>query len=406
MKKIILTEEQVKFVVSSIIEEQIGFEKQDDVNVILSTKDPKITSRYAKRTLQSMVNGAGGQWDPKTKQPIDSPEITQTVSQMKNLMDDKSAQIFDSMKQLNHNFYYYVIASYNNGTLGGQVKNKKIVVDNETTITQEMVSPGKEGEEIDVPVVEQGYEIFSPPKVEQPMQFAYNEATMTPEFINYINENLLKPIDEGIQNMTANLQKEGREAANLYINKLQITSSSSTIPNGVSKRTFGGKIPTFKELSDARAKVVYDFITKELAKRRAEINPQGVIINSNGTNAGKMITVKNGDKMIELDGTGTSGEAYVGQNKEELIKNQRVEFVVEFAVKGSTPPQSTKIKLDPIPPQFAPVEKTDFMVRFTATGRNIFKFRPNLRLRITLPSLRRGSFIKRGRPIPCPKFRR
>lgn len=406
MKKIILTENQVKFVVDSMIEEQIGFERQDDVNVILSTKDPKIAKQYSNRTITSMMNAAGANWDPKTKKPVETPEFTQTVNEMKSLMDESSAQIFDSMAQLNPNFYYYVVSSYLNGTLGGQVKNKKIVVDNEVTIKQEMIDPGKPGGEVDVPVVEQGYEIFSPPKIQQPMQFAYNEAIMTPEFITYINENLLGAIDEGIANMTAKLQEDGRAASNLYINKLQITSSSSTIPNGVSKRTFPGKVPTFKELSDARAKVVYDYLVKEFAKRKAEINPSGVVINSDGTNAGQMLTLKNGDKMVQLDGTGTSGEAYVGQDKEQLIKNQRVEFVVEFAVKGKTPPQSTKVKIDPIPPQFAPVEKTDFMVRFTAKGRNIFKFRPNLNIRITLPRLSFGLFSKRGKGIPCPKFRR
>jgi hypothetical protein len=403
MRRIIITEEQVKFVVDRMIEEQIGFQKQDDVNVVLSTKDPKIATNFANRTLTSMFNAVGLQWDPKTKQPLPNPELDKTVSQMKGLMDESSAQIFDSMKQLNPNFYYYIVLAYQRGTLGGQVKNKKIVVDNQVTIKQEMIDPGKPGSEIEVPVVEEGYEIFSPPKVQQPMQFAYNEAIMTPDFVNYINENLLAAIDEGVQNMTSNLEKKGRTAANLYINKLQITSSSSTIPNGVSKRTFPGKVPTFKELSEARARVVYDYITKELVKRKAEINPSGVVINSDGANAGQTMTLKNGDKMVELDATGTSGPAYVGQNKEDLIKNQRVEFVVEFAVKGKTPPQSQTVKIDPIPPQFAPVEKTDFIVRFTATGRNIFKFRPNLNIRITLPNLRLGLFSKRGKGVACPR---
>ena len=118
-----------------------------------------------------------------------------------------------------------------------------------------------------------------------------------------------------------------------------------------------------------------------------------------------MITIKSGDKMIEVDGTGTSGEAYIGQNKEELIKNQRVELGFAFAVRGSNPPKSEKVKLDPIPPQFAPVEVTDFMVRFTATGRNIFKLRPNLTLpRITLPRISFRGLFGRGTSMPCPKF--
>jgi hypothetical protein len=404
MRKIVLTENQIKFVLDSMLEEQVGFERQDNVNVIISTKDPKITSKFASRSLKSMVIASGGSWDPKTNKPVDDPEFNNVVNQMKKFMDQSSVQIFDSMKQLNPNFYYYIVKAYNDGTLGGQVKNKKIVVDNEKTIKQEMVAPGQEGKEVQVPVVEEGYEIFSPPQVQQPMQFTFNEAIMTPDFVQYINDNLLGPMDEGIQNMTAKLEKQGRSATDVYINKLQISSSCSTIPNGISKRTFPNKVPTFKELSDARAKVVYDYLVKELTKRKAKFNQQGVSINSDGTNAGQSISIKNGNQTIQVDGTGSSGEPYNGQNKEELMKYQRVEFIIEFAVRGNTPPQSKTVKIDPIPPQFAPVEKNDFIVRFTATGRNIFKFRPNININLTLPSLRLGLFQKRGKGIPCPRF--
>ena len=106
MRRIIITEEQVKFVVDKMIQEQIGFQKQDDVNVVISTKDPKIAKNFANRTLTSMFTAVGLQWDPKTKQPLPNPELDKTVSQMKGLMDESSAQIFDSMKQLNPNFYW------------------------------------------------------------------------------------------------------------------------------------------------------------------------------------------------------------------------------------------------------------------------------------------------------------
>jgi hypothetical protein len=403
MRKIVLTENQIKFVLDSVLEEQVGFKRQDSVNVIISTKDPKIANKFANRQLKSMVIASGGSWDPKTNKPVDDPEFNNMVNEMKKFMDQSSVQIFDSMKQLNPNFYYYIVKAYNDGTLGGQVKNKKIVVDNEKTIKQEMVAPGQEGKEVQVPVVEEGYEIFSPPQVQQPMQFTFNEAIMTPDFVQYINDNLLGPMDEGIQNMTAKLEKQGRFATDVYINKLQISSSCSTIPNGVSKRTFPNKVPTFKELSDARAKVVYDYLVKELTKRKAKFNQQGVSINSDGTNAGQSISIKNGNQTIQVDGTGSSGEPYNGQNKEELMKYQRVEFIIEFAVRGTTPPQSKTVKIDPIPPQFAPVEKNDFIVRFTATGRNIFKFRPNININLTLPNLRLGLFQKRGKGIACPK---
>jgi hypothetical protein len=235
------------------------------------------------------------------------------------------------------------------------------------------------------------------------MQFQFNEAIMTPQFVQYIRENILKPLDEGIQNMTANLQKDGRSAVDVWVDKLTIKSSCSTIPNGKSVKTFPGKVPTFKELSEARANVVYKFITDELNKRKAKYNQSGIVIDSNGTNAGQQIEIKSGKNMITVDGTGTSGEAYVGQDKNELIKYQRVDFLLEYAVRGTTPPQSKTVKVDPIPPQYAPVEVTDFMVRFTATGRNIFKFRPNLNIKITLPRLRFG-FGGTPKSMRCPKF--
>ena len=141
-----------------------------------------------------------------------------------------------------------------------------------------------------------------------------------------------------------------------------------------------------------------------LTKRNAKFNQEGIVINSNGTNAGKMITIKNGNKMIEVDGTGTSGDAYVGQDKQELVKNQRVDMTFAFAVRGTNPPKTGKATIDPIPPQFAPTEVTDFMVRFTATGRNILKLRPNISLRITLPRISLGGLFGRGTSMPCPKF--
>jgi hypothetical protein len=407
MRKIVLTENQIKFVLDSMLEEQVGFEKQDNVNVIISTKDPRHSKFFSTKDLGYMVKRAGLRWNDKTKSVVPDKEMdnefNQNVSKMKSMMDSASSQVFDSILTANPKFYYYCIYLFMNDQFGSQTKNKKIVVDNEKTIKQEMVAAGQEGKEVQVPIVEEGYEIFSPPQIQQPMQFTFNEAIMTPDFVQYINDNLLGPMDEGIQNMTAKLEKQGRTATDVYINKLQISSSCSTIPNGVSKRTFPNKVPTFKELSEARAKVVYDYLVKELTKRKAKFNQQGVSINSDGTNAGQSISIKNGNQTIQVDGTGSSGEPYNGQNKDGLIKYQRVEFIIEFAVRGTTPPQSKTVKVDPIPPQFAPVEKNDFIVRFTATGRNIFKFRPNLNINITLPSLRLGLFQKRGKGMACPR---
>lgn len=412
MKRIIITEQQARFVMDKMIEEKVGFEKQTGVNVILSTKDPKTVKGYENRSLSQLAFVTNAGFDKKNNSILEPPnkEFLKTLSEIKGKMDETSAQIFDTIKVKNPKFYLWVIATYM-GAGGGDVfggrdtKNKKIVVDNSSTIKQEMVSPGKEGQEVEIPTVEQGYEMSTSPKIEQPMQFQFNEATMTPQFIQYINENIFGGIDEAIKNMTEELQKNGRNAVDVYVNKIEVSSSCSTIPNGKSKVSFPGVVPTFKELSDARAKSVYDYLIAGLTKRNAKFNQSGIIINSNGTNAGKQITIKSGDKMIEVDGTGTSGEPYVGQDKKELIKNQRVELGFAFAVRGSNPPKTQKVKLDPIPPQFAPVEVNDFMVRFTSTGRNILKLRPNIGLpRITLPSISLRGIFGRGTSMPCPKF--
>ena len=130
MKKIIITEEQAKFVMDKMIEEQIGFEKQRDINNIISTKDPRHTKYFEGKKVGDMARRAGLVWDNKTNQPAAddnaNKRFNQTVSQMKSMMDETSAQIFDSMLTKNPNFYYYVVSAMNNGVFGIQTKNKKI----------------------------------------------------------------------------------------------------------------------------------------------------------------------------------------------------------------------------------------------------------------------------------------
>jgi hypothetical protein len=119
MRRIIITEEQVKFVVDRMIEEQIGFDKQSDINNIISTKDPRHTKYFVGKKVGDMARRAGLVWDNKTNQPKPDEKadryFNQTVSKMKSMMDETSAQIFDSMLIKNPNFYYYVVSAMNNG---------------------------------------------------------------------------------------------------------------------------------------------------------------------------------------------------------------------------------------------------------------------------------------------------
>jgi hypothetical protein len=147
--------------------------------------------------------------------------------------------------------------------------------------------------------------------------------------------------------------------------------------------------------------VVYDYIVEGIKQRNGVINPEGIEIDSQGTNAGKQISVKSGNQTLTLDGTGTSGPEYNGQNKDELKKYQRVDLTFDFAVKGTTPPpQSEPVPTEPIPEELVPISQTDFIVRFSATGRKRLKL--NIRLpQITLPDISlKGLFVRKG-VLPC-----
>jgi hypothetical protein len=383
-----------------LVSEQLVSVKQNrGVDKVISSRDPEIEQYLSQIDVKEYSRLIG----------IQSNAFKEGLDEMKGLMDELSLQVFEKMRVDNPKFYLYAISTYLGparipGRYGvgvfdeKKLKNKKIVVDNSVSIESNKTS-GKVGEVPTVPIVEQGYEMITPPTVQQPMQFEFNEAIMTPEFMKYIDENIFGAIDEGIKNMTEEIQKEGRKAVDVYVDKIMLKSSSSTIPNGVSKRTFPGKVPTFKELSDERAKVVYNYLVQGLQKRNAYINPEGIAIDSNGTNAGKEITVKSGDKTLKLDGTGTSGAEYNGQNKQELIKNQRVELTFSYAVRGTTPPIQDTAETDDIPPALVPETANDFIVRFGGEGRKALTFRIP---KINIPIFSKGGYYNKGVKLSCP----
>ena len=380
-------------------EQLVSVEQNRSVDKVISSRDPEIDQYLSQVDVQEYSRLIG----------IQTKAFKQGLDEMKGLMDELSLKVFEKMRVDNPKFYLYVISTYlGTARVPGQygvgvfdekkLKNKKIVVDNSVSIEANKTS-GKVGEVPTVPIVEQGYEMITPPTIQQPDQFEFNEAIMTPKFMKYVDENIFGSIDEGIRNMTQAIQNEGREVVDVYVDKIIIKSSSSTIPNGVSNRTFPGKIPTFKELSDARAKVVYDYLVQGLQKRNAYINPEGIVIDSNGTNSGKQITVKSGDKTLKLDGTGTSGDEYNGQNKEELRKNQRVELSFGYAVRGTSPPLEDTTETDDVPPSVLPETANDFIVRFGGQGRKRLEFRIP---KISIPIFSKGGYYNKGVKMSCP----
>lgn len=389
--------------------------EQAGIDLIYSTKDPRVIKWMSEYDLRGWALGTDRGWNNKTNTLADrpGPHFKKALNEMQRKMDEKSLEVFNTMAIENPIFYLFIFHVFmgprNRGvskrdTFGDNLfdegrlgtKKQKIVVDNSTTI-QEELQPSEETQSKDSGV-EQGYEMITPPTIEQPVQFDYNEAVMTPAFIEYINKTIFGGIDEAIKVMSDTMIKNGRKPAGVWVNKLKINASSSTIPNGVSKITFPGKVPTFQELSDARAKVVYNYLIEGLKNRNATINPEGVEINTKGTNTGKQITVKSGNQTLKLDGTGTSGPEYKGQNKDEFKKYQRVDLTFEFAVKGETPPKSEPQDSDEIPPQLVPTSQTDFMVRFTARGRKKYLWDG---FYIQLPTLKAPGYHTKKAQMKC-----
>jgi hypothetical protein len=395
-----------------LMSEQVKIKQNRGVERILSTRDPNIEKYLNQKDLDTYSREMG----------VSSKRFNEEVDEMKGLMDELSLSTFEKMRVDNPKFFLYVVSSYAGPRSAGgknilgkyqvkygdgvfddsyvNYKNKKIVVDNSTTIKNE-VALGKVGEVPTVPIEEQGYQMITSPEIKQPMQFAYNEAVMTPEFKKYIDDEIFGSIDEGIKNMTVAIQEEGRKPVDVYVPKMILKSSCSTTPNGVSKQTFPGKIPTFQELSDARAKVVYDYLVQGLQKRNAYFNPEGIVIDSKGTNAGKQIKIKSGDKTITVDGTGTSGPEYTGQKgeREELAKYQRVELSLDYAVRGTTPPLGGDAEPDNIPSEFIPETENEFIVRFTAAGRKRLEIRIP---KITIPGFSNGGYYNKRIKFGCP----
>ena len=398
-----------------LMSEQVSVKQNRGVDQIVSSRDPSVEKYLSQFDDPEWIGRSVG---------IYTKEGKEKLGEMIGLMDETSRKVFEQMRVNNPKFYFYLFSLYAGprdnfqynifGKLNRnkryseyrsifsdwKLKDKKIVVDNNTTIKNEVAS-GKVGEVPTVPIEEQGYQMITSPEIKQPMQFAYNEAVMTPEFKKYIDDEIFGAIDEGIKNMTVAIQEEGRKAVDVYVPKMILKSSCSTIPNGVSKQTFPGKIPTFQELSDARAKVVYDYLVQGLQKRNAYFNPEGIVIDSKGTNAGKQIKIKSGDKTITVDGTGTSGPEYTGQKgeREELAKYQRVDLSLDYAVRGTTPPLGGDAEPDNIPSELIPETENEYIVRFTGTGRKRLEIRIP---KITIPGFSKSGYYNKRVKFGCP----
>lgn len=259
-------------------------------------------------------------------------------------------------------------------------KNLKIYA---TDLYNNLGTPAASGEPKDPnssntpPIVYPAVKIEIPQDIDTSDFFEFNSWTLSDKFKKWLTDNVINPSKETISKLNP---PDGKPKS--YLNSLKITTSSSTIPNGVSPED--KKKHTFAELSDLRAESAIKYLKEELAKLGVLIDADTKIEKSTkGTNIGKKSTIAYASQPIGTDLTGTSGEEWdkTDANKQELKKYQRVEIEAGIIFNNTKKAEPVKgaetnpepVKVDPKKP--IEIKEKAFFV--TITGNE--KWRPQFK---------------------------
>jgi len=299
-----------------------------------------------------------------------SPYAQGIIEKMSNKMDESSLKVFNQMSQNNPLFYAYSLYKFdysviraNTGAFG-DYKKLGITVDSAETV--KLPPPTQPTQPTEV--IEPGVEIQTDETLVQPNFFASNEATLTPQFKSFINENVISNV-----NQLKQILKEHGGTGRGVLDSLVINASSSKTRNGESKTVENdGKncslnpvtkqpyqaCPTHLTLSKARAEAAKNYIVEELRKNNIEIDESKIVVNYQGEN-----------------GDGTSGPAFAqGDNPrdEKFLKAQRVDIKAVIAIR--TQGDVKKITTNPEVKQAEPVTQTDYRVVIGAKTRGDLEF--------------------------------
>ena len=333
---------------------------------------PIYNNKTKKTSPIGYVKKEGGLLQKKTEAFVEgySPKALELKEKMMERMDETSQGAFEQMSQNNSLFFVYVLNKYdfspiaNNTGIFKDYKKQRITVDSAETVKL----PPPTQPTAPTEVVEPGVEIQTDETLVQPNFFASNEATLTPQFKSFINENVISNV-----NQLKQILKEHGGTGRGVLDSLVINASSSKTRNGESKTVENdGKncsmnpvtkqpyqaCPTHLTLSKARAEAAKNYIVEELRKNNIEIDESKIVVNYQGEN-----------------GDGTSGPAFVqGDNPrdEKFLKAQRVDIKAIIAirtqgdVKKKTVPTEVK--------QAEPVTQTDYRVVIGAKTRGDLEF--------------------------------
>jgi hypothetical protein len=367
----------------------------EDVSEVISTKDKdfKIISsqpnlwnsriysvlemeyKYDKNTKTGKigyVKTEGGLLKKKTESFVEgySPYAQDVAKKMMNKMDETSLNVFNQMSQNNPLFYAYSLHKFDYSVIRANTgafsdyKKLGIIVDSAETVKM----PPPQQPTAPTEVIEPAVDIVSKRELVQPNFFAYNEATLTPQFKAHIDENIISNLNQTKQL----LQKHGGTNKGV-LDSLTINASSSQLRNGesktvendvrncstspVTKKPFQA-CPTHLTLSKARAEAAKNYIVEELRKNGIEVDESKIVLNYQGEN-----------------GDGTSGPAFAqGDNPkdEKFLKAQRVDVDAVIAIRTQEP---AKAKITPPEiKQAEPVSQTDYRVVIGAKTRGDIEF--------------------------------
>lgn len=235
------------------------------------------------------------------------------------------------------------------------------------------------------PILYPAAKIEIPQDIDTSDFFEFNSWTLSEKFKTWLTENVINPSKEAISKLNP---PDGKPKS--YLNSLKVTTSSSTIPNGVSPED--KKKHTFAELSDLRAESTIKYLKEELAKIGVLIDGDTKIEKSTkGTNTGKKSTVAYATQPIGTDLTGTSGEEWdkTDANKEVLKKYQKVAIetgLIFNDTKKIEPVKGAETKPEPVttaPKKSTVVKEKAFFVTITAVDQDVWKFTfPKIRLNL------------------------
>jgi hypothetical protein len=374
---------------SETISEQVftytkGGENTEEVISTKSKDFMKVAANPTKWNSYYVDLGMNGIYNNKTKKtnPVGytgkdgkfvegySPLALEIIKKMKKKMDNTSIEVFDQMSENNPLFFIYVLSTYNHSDIASNTgifkdyKKQRITVDSAETVKL----PPPTQPTAPTEVIEPGVEIQTDETLIQPNFFASNEATLTPQFKSFINENVISNV-----NQLKQILKEHGGTGRGVLDSLVINASSSKTRNGESKTVENdGKncsinpvtkqpyqaCPTHLTLSKARAEAAKNYIVEELRKNNIEVDESKIVVNYQGEN-----------------GDGTSGPEFVqGDNPrdEKFLKAQRVDINAVIAIR--TQGEVKKTITPPEVKQAEPVTQTDYRIVISAKTRGDFEF--------------------------------